>query len=327
MAAFFKWIFSLFGFGKKPDPKPEPEVKPEENSNESEVVEETPTPPPPPPPVIARKKRALLVGIDKYQMSGADLNGCVNDVWDVYDLLTNVYNYDPDDIRILVDERATFQNIHDRLLWLMEVTQAGDEAIYYHSGHGSQVRDRNGDELTDHLDECLITHDHDWDNPFIDDILGKIFRGLHDEAFLSVIVDTCHSGTMTRDLRPRNCGNPDDKSYRKEKFVVPPADILARFVDRKMDRNNFAARPGEEEEQRHILLSGCKESETSKELRYGNQVRGAMTFNLTKLLRSNPKQNWKDVHELVAKAVQSMQNPQLRGQESLKTRTAFGGAK
>jgi len=311
--SFFKWFFNFFR------PKEEP------ISVETPVVEETPVEPTEPVVVKTPKKRALLVGVDKYAMPGSNLNGCVNDVWDMYDLLTKNYSFNPDDIRVIVDERATFQNIEERLRWLIDVTEAGDESVFYHSGHGSQCRDRNGDELVDRLDEYLISHDHDWDNPFIDDILCDIFKQLNKEAFLTVIVDTCHSGTITRGLIPSNCGNPEDKAYRKEKFIVPPFDILARSLDRDLERKTFGARSGDEEEQRHVLLSGCKESETSKELRYGNEVRGAMTFNLTKLLRSNPDQTWENVHKFVHQAVKNMQNPELRGKSELKSRKVFGG--
>jgi len=127
---FIAWLKSLFA-PKKPD--------------------ETPVEPEP----VKGTKRALVVGINKYQMSGNDLSGCVNDAEDVYELLVNEYGFERDNVRLLTDERATKENIKSRLTWLVAETKKDDTAVYYHSGHGTQVRDRNSDELDDCLDECL----------------------------------------------------------------------------------------------------------------------------------------------------------------------------
>ena len=48
----------------------------------------------------------------------------------------------------------------------------GDFLIFQFSGHGSQIRDREGDELSDHMDELICPYDMNWDDGFItDDIL------------------------------------------------------------------------------------------------------------------------------------------------------------
>ncbi|MBT9164875.1 MAG: hypothetical protein DDT23_00886 [candidate division WS2 bacterium] len=56
-------------------------------------------------------KRALLVGINKYKIPGSDLNGCVNDVTNVRDILLKYFGFTTKDIRVLVDERATIRNL------------------------------------------------------------------------------------------------------------------------------------------------------------------------------------------------------------------------
>ena len=38
-------------------------------------------------------KRALLIGINRYQIAGADLRGCVNDVQDVAAALVEFYGF------------------------------------------------------------------------------------------------------------------------------------------------------------------------------------------------------------------------------------------
>lgn len=145
-----------------------------------------------------------LVGIDKYQDKRNNLNGCINDVKSMYDLLINQFGFEHDNIRMLTDHRATKKNIIKRIKWLINNSIEGDELVLHYSGHGSQVRDRNGDELNDNLDEILCPCDMNWDDPLTDDILSNIFSKKPYGVFLTFICDSCHSGTMTREIH----GNP-----------------------------------------------------------------------------------------------------------------------
>ena len=61
--------------------------------------------------------RALLVGINAYP--GQPLRGCVNDVSDMAKFLVEKCQFASDDIRLLVDARATTEGIYDRLGWLL----------------------------------------------------------------------------------------------------------------------------------------------------------------------------------------------------------------
>src|SRR3989304_7973261 len=61
-------------------------------------------------------KRAVLVGINKYKPDlNADLKGCVNDVESMRDLLIKFFGFNAEDIRVLIDERATKAGIIERL--------------------------------------------------------------------------------------------------------------------------------------------------------------------------------------------------------------------
>ena len=104
-------------------------------------------------------KKALLVGINEYQ-SANDLRGCVNDILDTHFSLRSLFNFQTKEIRVLTDSRATKDAIIHRLKWLVKNASQGDFLVFHFSGHGSQIRDRDGDEeLTDHLDELICPHD------------------------------------------------------------------------------------------------------------------------------------------------------------------------
>ena len=49
-------------------------------------------------------KRALLVGINRYQVAGADLRGCVNDVKDMSAALVEFHGFKTSDITVLADD-------------------------------------------------------------------------------------------------------------------------------------------------------------------------------------------------------------------------------
>jgi hypothetical protein len=48
--------------------------------------------------------RALLVGINKYQLAGSDLSGCVNDVTDLSGILLRHFGFTTKDIRICPEQ-------------------------------------------------------------------------------------------------------------------------------------------------------------------------------------------------------------------------------
>jgi hypothetical protein len=105
-------------------------------------------------------RKALLVGINDYQ-SVSDLRGCVNDVLDMHFTLRSLFGFETPEIRVLTDSRATKDYIVQRLKWLVDGAQAGDFLVFHFSGHGSQIRDRDHDELEDQLDELICPYNRD----------------------------------------------------------------------------------------------------------------------------------------------------------------------
>lgn len=304
---FFKWLFSLFV--EKPSVNQNVNI----NTGDSSV----------------KNKYAVLVGINKYQMPGNDLRGCVNDTENMWKLLTEVYDFDPDNIRVLNDERAIKSMILERLDWLVKVGNSDDLKFFHDSSHGSFVRDRSGDELDDNVDECIIPYDHDWDDALIDDILADYLKRLQEGTKCVVIVDACHSASMTRAM----CENPHPAL---PKFLPPPFDIEARSKGRMLNLNRFGLKKNCSRviennvtylNQNHILLSGCRDNQTSADCFIDGQYQGALTANLIKLVRSNPKATWLELHkELLSKMQKEgySQIPQLSGNEKDLNSRIFG---
>ncbi|MHC4521037.1 MAG: caspase family protein, partial [Planctomycetota bacterium] len=114
-------------------------------------------------------RKALLVGVNDYK-GISDLRGCINDVTNMRSILKTYLGFTNRDIRVLVDRRATKNNIIRRLEWMVARAKAGDFLVFHFSGHGSQIRDRGArDELEDGMDELICPYDMDWDDGFITD--------------------------------------------------------------------------------------------------------------------------------------------------------------
>ena len=162
-------------------------------------------------------KRALLVGINRYQIAGADLRGCVNDVKDLSAALVEFHGFKKGDITVLTDGAATKKAMQAGIKALVRDSKKGDVALLHYSGHGSNVPDDNGDEA-DGRDEILCPTDLDWDDPLRDDWLRTTLDGLRAGVNLTVIMDCCHSGTNTRAVLP-----PD--APVKQRYLPSPVEL------------------------------------------------------------------------------------------------------
>lgn len=155
-------------------------------------------------------KRALLIGINKYQ-AVPKLQGSLNDIETMKQVLITRWGFPEKNIRFLTDEQATRAGILAALNQFVQETGPNDTVYIHYSGHGSQVADLNGDEPDDNLDETLVPQDgRTGAVPDItDDELDAIFGRLPTKnAF--IVLDSCHSGTATRSLDIRTRSIPQD---------------------------------------------------------------------------------------------------------------------
>jgi hypothetical protein len=166
-----------------------------------------------------RRRRALLIGINNYPDEASRLEGCVNDVFLVSSVLQEI-GFDAEDIRVVLDERATRAAIRERIDWLLDGTADGQDRVLYYSGHGAQLPDYNAAETIDHVDECLVPYDFHWtqDSAITDDDFLQYYNALPYSAKFFAIFDCCHSGGLTRD------------GARKIRAMVPPDDIRHRML-------------------------------------------------------------------------------------------------
>jgi len=226
-------------------------------------------------------KKALLIGIN-YKGTDAELRGCINDINNIRNILINNCDYSANNIRMLSEEhdiKPTRQNIENNINWLVSNCMQGDTLIFYYSGHGSNVPDRNGDE-TDGRDEVLVPLDYERNGVITDDwlyqnMICKISTGVKLWGF----TDCCHSGTMV-DLRYNYrslC------TYRKGAIQKGMPYVFSDWTN----RFSFSMEKSKDVQGTVCFFSGCQDSQTSADAHINRQFQGAFSYCLIEFMKSN----------------------------------------
>jgi len=145
-------------------------------------------------------RRAVMIGINYVGDNPGELSGCHNDVLNMKRYITNVHGFEEENITILMDdgehESPTKENILAAYRKIIEETEANDAVFLHYSGHGTKVRDRDGDEA-DGYDEALVPVDYTKAGLIEDDDLYDILcKPLAPGATMVSLMDCCHSGTI-----------------------------------------------------------------------------------------------------------------------------------
>jgi hypothetical protein len=149
------------------------------------------------------KKIALLIG-NNYTNSNYKLFGCQNDIIKYKQILLNKFGYKEENIKMLMDltgyEYPTGSNIIKYMNWINQETYISknvDEITFYYSGHGTNIRDINGDEK-DGMDECIVPYDFEKIGVITDDYIYLNFLGkLKSFNRMICIFDSCNSASCT----------------------------------------------------------------------------------------------------------------------------------
>lgn len=276
----------------------------------------------PPTTNAAGGKRALLVGIDKYDRGSKqpyhdwwDLNTS-HDIAVLKEILIRKFQFDEKDILVLnTKERTTHAAIIDEFRnFLIKQTGKGDIVFFHYSGHGQQIPDNNDDEI-DGYDESLVPSDYvsqkDGSRNIRDDELGALLDELKvkEPGNVTISLDSCFAGTGTRgllDLQTR--GGP----WRG-------APVPANKVRGQDDSPSGLLNRGERPVPGYVFLAAASHEQTAKEVRNDDNLpMGLYTYALAKALdASGPNTTYRDLFERLNDIVtrrRNDQNPQLEGQ-------------
>jgi hypothetical protein len=250
----------------------------------------------------AETRRAVLVGINKYVSQTPaqaaskpvstkgrggwfDLDGSLNDIEVMRELLQARFHFKPENIVVLEDSQATREAILASIRkHLIDESSSGDVAFFYYSGHGSRVTNSlNGEE--GHKDQTIVPADANtgvWD--IRDKEIASLFnRALDKGIILTAVFDSCHSGSIARGLPPMKSGKarwlPDDT-----RDVRTPPDPGKRPEERT-----------ELKERGILIFSAAQDYEVALEARdeaapvLERRPRGAFSLALTRVLQGVPE--------------------------------------
>ena len=113
-------------------------------------------------------KKALLIGINYYTLEDKKLNGCINDIIDMRNVLIDAYSYHMNNIIMLRDdsENSSYQptriNIINHLKNLINETEHLKEIWIHYSGHGSNImnKNRNNENNSEKEDQMIVPIDY-----------------------------------------------------------------------------------------------------------------------------------------------------------------------
>ncbi len=268
-------------------------------------------------------KKAFCVGINDYPYDGSDLNGCVNDAQAWAELLMSHYDFPRADVKLITDAEATKANMIAGIKGLLAGAKAGDVLVFTNSSHGTYIADTSGDEPS--YDEAMCPYDVA-DALLVDDELRELFADFPQGVQLSIISDSCFSGTVTRaivsDVLPGLLKTPDDRRVR----FLNPALRGSRVLP-----NPWKARPKREQypesQMREILMSGCTDKEYSYDALIGGVYHGAMTYYALQAVRqANYQLTYAQLHSRINYLLNEAgypQHPQLEGRSQHKKRQIF----
>lgn len=209
----------------------------------------------------ASPRKALCIGIDRYPDVPDRLGGCVADACEWADALHRVGF----DVESLHDDRADRTSILRVMVELVSGASPGDVLVVQYSGHGTHVPDLNGDESgagdsADKQDEALCPVDFRGGELLIDDDLGQVWDLLPVGVGLTLVFDSCHSGSANRGLN-----SAELEQIREDTDSLPRYRVLDDETVRKYREIRGSSVPAETRTDRELLFSACSAVEVAYE--------------------------------------------------------------
>lgn len=256
-------------------------------------------------------QRAVLIGCNYGGTSNA-LQGCINDVFRVRDLLKTVYQFPENNISILTDNKSRDDHLYPSKLNVLQAmrslisqTHSGDISVIHYSGHGTTQSSSSSTSITyPGTDDAIVPADvlnqgyFNQSALILDDELWEVISKVPSGATLFVILDACHTGSAL------------DLPYNMRLDSSNPSRYILDRVERRPETSGTV-----------VLLSGCKDDQTSLDASDNSgRPAGALTYCFCDYILRNPGASitYADLLQHVRRSIQdkfrgvpNLQEPQL----------------
>lgn len=266
---------------------------------------------------------ALLIGINQYhpQSNVPPLDGCVNDVKLIQNTLEKWYGLKPENTVTLFDEEATYGNIIQHLGEGHLLKAGPDDQIYVHfSGHGARGHSAQAFHkyYPEGKDENLVCYDSRAKGglDLSDKEMAVLIQRLADTgADVVVSVDSCHSGSVTREL-------PDFELGKLRQWEDRGGERpLETYLKGHFNEDNLVLPAA-----KHMLLAACDKKEKAFELNTGH---GNFTTHLVEVLNQGEGNvSYAELYEkirILMGRISDRQNPQFEPSGFFNSQAGFLG--
>jgi len=245
---------------------------------------------------------------EKGNMVDNDLNGAINDMNSVKEILTGNFGVRSSNVKMLTDKAANTDNLIKELKWLIGSAKRGDQIFIGFSGHGASIP-VDGSKEEDVKEEVLVLGD---DSLVPDDLFSDL-KDLFSSTGINAtyFFDSCHSGGMSRDVKGKAKFIPITNLSKRSKVVsmkkfapldkggrIGPKNSLLQITEAnaKFAPQGTLASPATKASKtkdgrgEYIFLFSSRENETSIDAKLdGFPAHGLFTLAFTEVLKSEPK--------------------------------------
>ena len=149
---------------------------------------------------------ALIIGINKYK-NVSNLDYAVKDAKSIASLLTDNFNFPSENIKVLLNDEATYSSVRFSLAEISKTAKANDRVLIYFAGHGVTEDLPDGGEMG-----YLLPVDGDADNLYITSIgmdeLKKI-SSMSQSKHMLFLIDACYGGLAATGARGLSSTSPN----------------------------------------------------------------------------------------------------------------------
>ncbi len=275
--------------------------------------------------ISAQEKRALLIGIDDYSIPASyvppsgkrasfnSLDGCVNDAMSMHSVIVSKFRFKNEWVDTLYNKAASREAILKKMNALLDKSKRNDIAFMYYAGHGSQVRNSLTVEA-DKKDESMVPSDTYKEG--VEDIRDKELAAIYNKFIdkgvkLTVIMDCCHSGSLSRGPNtPAKFRFIPESNFDAKDAAQPPVPELRKNAD-------------------FLIMSAAQDNEFAQEQLDENQIpHGAFTIALLQALEQQSVNasafNLFTGLRAILKSNGKKQEPVLGGSTERQMQTLFG---
>ena len=205
----------------------------------------------------ANRMHALCIGINDYPKVQDRLSGCESDAeqWSQWfrraGFATQKMN----------SAAATRSGIVAAVERLINESNLGDVVVIQYAGHGTQVPDLNGDEKQD---EALVPVDYAQHGLLRDDDLGELCNRFKEGVSLTLIMDCCCSGSISRFFLNKGA-QPSSSGTSKPRCIVATQEMIEADRLARTNRGGTRASLNPYTGTNEILFAACKSNEYAYE--------------------------------------------------------------